>query len=111
MPRKSAQRAFFGAWVFIALLGLVDWVWASAAGLSFVGWGRVGLGLGFLASIALFYGLTGRSRQLYEAGHYTTLWAAFTITAAILTYLTASLKFPLREAEFTRFDAALGFDW
>jgi hypothetical protein len=111
MPRKSAQRAFFGAWAFIALLGLVDWVWASAAGLSFVGWGRAGLGFGFLASIALFYRFTGRSSQLYEASHYTALWTAFTISAAIFTYLTASLKLPLHEVEFARLDAALGFDW
>lgn len=99
------------AWTLVAAVGLIDLVWAHAAGLTFGGWIPVGLALAFLGAVAAIYGYTGRSERLADAGNYAALWVAFSIVGAILTYLAATLNFPLRDTEFSAIDSALGFHW
>jgi hypothetical protein len=43
--------------------------------------------------------------------HYAALWIAFTVTGAVFTYLAASIRLPLRDAELAAVDRWLHFDW
>ncbi len=113
LPISVSDEAakLLSAWALILVLLIIDWSWASRAGLTFVGWESVVPALGFLGSVGVFYDVSGRSRRLAGAGHYTTLWVAFSAVGCILTYLVVTLRMPLRDAEFAAIDAALGFDW
>lgn len=94
-----------------AVLGGLDWIWAERTGLAFVGWRRVICGLIFLLAVGGFYGYSGRSRRLADAGNYAALCVAFSALGAVLTYLAATFAMPLRDAEFAAIDAAMGFHW
>lgn len=99
------------AWLLILIVGVIDLIWCSAVGLNFSGWGSVLLTLGFLGAVALIYGYAGRSARLGEVGNYAALWVAFSVVGTILTYLAATLNFPLRDSELSAIDSALGFHW
>lgn len=99
------------AWLLILVVGVIDLIWCSAVGLNFSGWGSVLLTLGFLGAVALIYGYAGRSARLGEVGNYAALWVAFSVVGTILTYLAATLNFPLRDSELSAIDSALGFHW
>jgi hypothetical protein len=66
---------------------------------------------GFLVAIGFFYGSIRRNAQLADMALWGALVAAFSVTAAIFTYLTATLPFPLTDSELVRVDAGLGFSW
>ncbi|HVN64274.1 MAG TPA: phosphatase PAP2 family protein [Candidatus Binataceae bacterium] len=99
------------AWVVVAVIGAVDWMWARQTGLSIVAWTRFDLTFGLLVIIGSVYGYSGRDLRLADAGNYAAMWVAFSTCGAILTYLAATPALPLRDAEFARIDASLGFDW
>ncbi len=99
------------AWGCIFLLGAVDLSWANLAGLKFAGWPNVILTVGFLAAIGLYYEYSGRNPRLADVGNYAALWVAFSAAGAIFTYVVATMRMPLQDAEFARIDAALGFYW
>src|SRR2546430_3805872 len=95
----------------IAALGLCDWLWARHAGLSFGHWTQVGVLTGLLLAIGFFYGSIRRNAQLADMALWGALVTAFSIAAAIFTYLTATLPFPLVDSELARIDAGLSFSW
>lgn len=95
----------------IAALGLFDAVWAHHAGLSFGHWIQSAALVAFLVALGFFYGSIRRSQPLSDMALYGALWVVFTFSAAILTYLMATLKFPLCDAELAAIDATLGFSW
>lgn len=57
------------------------------------------------------YSFVFPNRLLAEIMLYFALWAVFPIFGIQLSYLAATLDFPLRDKLFTDWDAALGFDW
>jgi len=60
----------------------------------------------------LFYGSIRRNaQQLADMALWGALVAAFSLAAAIFTYLNATLAFPLVDSELARIDAGLGFSW
>src|SRR5437870_11459105 len=95
----------------IAGLALCDWLWARHAGLSFGHWTQVVVLTGLLLAIGFFYGWIRRNAQLADMALWGALVTAFSIAAAIFTYLTATLAFPLADSELARIDAGLGFSW
>src|SRR2546425_1180345 len=95
----------------IAGLALCDWLWARHAGLSFGHWTQVGVLTGLLLAIGIFYGSIRRNAQLADMALWGALVAAFSVAAAIFTYLTATLAFPLVDSELAGIDAGLGFRW
>src|SRR2546422_5527666 len=95
----------------IAGLALCDWLWARHAGLSFGHWTQVGVLTGLLLAIGFFYGSIRRNAQLADMALWGALITAFSVAAAIFTYLTATLAFPLVDRELVRIDADLGFSW
>ena len=95
----------------IAALAICDWLWARHAGLRFSHWTPFLVLTGFLVAIGFFYGSIRRSAQLADMALWGALVAAFSVTAAVFTYLTATLPFPLTDSELVRIDAGLGFSW
>jgi membrane-associated phospholipid phosphatase len=96
----------------IAALAICDWLWARHAGLTFGHWTRFAVLTGLLLAIGFFYGSIRRNaQQLADMALWGALVAAFSLAAAIFTYLTATLAFPLVDSELARIDAGLGFSW
>jgi len=95
----------------IAALAVCDWLWARHAGLTFSHWTQVVVLTGLLLAIGFFYGSIRRNAQLADMALWGALVAAFSVTAAIFTYLTATLPFPLTDRELVGIDAGLGFTW
>src|SRR2546427_8482132 len=95
----------------IAALAICDWLWARHAGLSFSRWTHVVVLTGLLLAIGFFYGSIRRNAQLADMALWGALLAACSVAAAIFTYLTATLPFPLTDSELVRIDAGLGFSW
>jgi len=95
----------------IAALALCDWLWARHAGLTFSHWTQVVVLTGLLLAIGFFYGSIRRNAQLADMALWGALVAACSVAAAIFTYLTATLGFPLVDSELVTIDAGLGFRW
>src|SRR5437667_8586790 len=95
----------------IAALAICDWLWAGHAGLTFSHWTQVGVLTGLLLAIGFFYGSIRRNPQLADMALWGALVTTFSVAAAIFTYLTATLAFPLVDSELVRIDAGLGFSW
>ena len=95
----------------IAVLAVCDWLWARHAGLTFSHWTQVAGLTGLLLAIGFFYGSIRRNAQLADMALWGALVAAFTLAAAVFTYLIATLGFPLIDSELVRIDAGLGFSW
>ncbi len=117
-PRDNQMRklledpGYIGrAWAAILVVVAVNWFWAERVGLTFTGFVVVGIAIALLAVIGWFYGYTGRDRKLADLGQYCALWLAFPVAVNIYSYVIATLRLPLRDAEFARMDAALGFHW
>jgi len=64
----------------------------------------------FLVMAAIFSTVLPH-RTFAEIALYLALWAVFPIFGIQLSYLAATLDFPLRDTLFTKADALLGFDW
>ncbi|WP_334189104.1 phosphatase PAP2 family protein [Noviherbaspirillum sp.] len=109
LPIKSTPK--IAVTCGIALLGMVDLIWAHYIDLAFHGLSSILGSMLLLALIGVFYDLSGRSKRLSDMGYYAALWTGFSATAVIFTYLTASLNFPLHDALFADLDAKMGFDW
>ncbi len=120
-PRESRARAaaiasrnpeYLGrAWIAIAAVAALEWLWAERVGCTFTGSFALGAAVAILAAIGCFYGFTGRDRKLAELGHYCALWIAFPVAINIYSYLIATLRLPLRDVQLAGMDAALGFHW
>jgi hypothetical protein len=107
---KNVRRLIL-SWAVVAILLAVDLTWARLAGLHFTGWWSVVWTVGFLAGIGFFYQSTGRNARLADVGNYAALWVGFSAAGAIFTYVVATLRMPLWDAQLTALDAAMGFDW
>lgn len=113
--RTGAAPTIFFAWSFVAVLALTDWSLDARAGIGFSGWPRPLAAIALLFGIGLFYKLIGNNNRFANIRHYaallhyTALWIAFALTGAILTYLAASARMPLRDMELYRLDRYLGF--
>jgi PAP2 superfamily protein len=99
------------AWAVILSLAAIDWLWARHAGIEISGIMQAAKGVGIFAVFAFIVDYTGRVRQMAEAAHYVALWISFAVALVIYSYVVATLRMPLRDANFARMDAALGFNW
>jgi membrane-associated phospholipid phosphatase len=98
--------------ILLGLVSLVVFVWNSQVGLRWQPTFLVSSSFSlFLAAIAVFYSTVRRERRLAELALYLGLWFLFPIIITRLTYLGATLKYPLHDKQFADFDASLGFDW
>src|SRR5271170_7301261 len=98
-----------GVWAIVGSFLAIDLIWGTHVGLSIGGWG-VGTGLiGLLLAISAAY--RRRSARLATMAETGALWLAFTATGCVLTYLAATIVWPLQDAVLSRLDHVLGFDW
>jgi len=66
---------------------------------------------GFSALTCFYLIKRPAERKIVEFLLYVSLWQAFPLFAVLLTYLSNTWDFPLRDIVFSRWDAAMGFDW
>ncbi len=104
-------RNRLAAWMLLIMIGLADWIWSTHAGLAFVGWPTFALWFSGVGFVGIFYGVSGRNERLADLGHQIALWLAFSAVGIVFTYDAASLRLPLKDAEFAAIDAAMGFSW
>jgi hypothetical protein len=99
------------AWAVILTLAAIDWLWAWHAGFQIGGMMPAVKGVAMFAAFGFVVDYTGRARPVAEAAHYCALWISFAVALVVFSYVVATLRMPLRDAEFSRMDAALGFNW
>jgi hypothetical protein len=99
------------AWLTLALIGAIDWIWAVRAGFTFEGLPQAIVLVGVLVAIGLFYGYSGRNSRFRDLGHYLALWLAFPVALNIYSYLAATMRFPLCDTQLQALDVSLGFHW
>lgn len=97
-------------WILV-LLGAFDLGLCCLAGYTFTGFFSSVLAIAFTAGIGYSYARNERSTAIAGMGYYAAMWIAFTVLGVIFTYLMALSGLPLFDAQFARFDAAIGFDW
>ncbi|HYM02221.1 MAG TPA: phosphatase PAP2 family protein [Stellaceae bacterium] len=98
-------------WSAILVIGLIDIVWSANSRLTFVGvWPAVAFAAGMIG-LAVWLRLSGRMLPFARMVHYTAMWFCLMGFVGVLSYLAASVGAPLRDDDFARLDAALGFDW
>ncbi len=97
----------------VALILMVDAVWIVLGGFSvLVDSLALAIGLiGALMAVGTFYRRYRKMIEFETACFETALLIAFSLAAAVLSYLVTSLDFPLVDEQLTAADAALGFDW
>ncbi len=105
------RRSTLPLWIAVTLIGLVDAFVSMRLRLVFFDWTRLVLAGAALASLALFYQLSGRSTRLAQAAQWALLWIIFANAGAILTYIAGACGGPPHDAALAALDRALGFDW
>ncbi|MCC8948771.1 phosphatase PAP2 family protein [Bradyrhizobium sp. Arg62] len=100
-----------GLWRIIAAVAAIDATWLRLSGLQ-ISVSPV-MGTGFLALIAFgaVYSTVKPDRHLASFAATSTRLAAFNVVAIVLSYLVASVHFPLVDDTLAATDRALGFDW
>jgi len=106
-----AREGLGWAWLTVALVGAIDSVWAWRIGFHFRGFSLAAVLVGVLLAIGLFYGYSGRNPRFRDLGHYLALWLVFPLTVNIYSYLAATMRFPLCDAQLSALDQSLGFHW
>jgi PAP2 superfamily len=97
------------AWALIAMLAAVDLPWSLIVGLSISGIERPIVVMVGLLSLRAAY--RQRSCMLADTAEAAALWTAFTLAGCILTYLCATVAWPLQDNVLARLDRATTFDW
>lgn len=99
------------AWLTIVSVAVVDSIWAWRLDFHIDGIVQAALLISVLLAIGLFYSNTGRNPRLSDLGHYMALWLVFPVTLNVYSYLAATMRFPLCDAQLSMLDASLGFHW
>ena len=108
-----------------AAVGLIDMIWARAAGLTFGGLAEALLSIAAFLVIGAAWQATGavlgeragaprwvlRLEQLGIGMTYFGTWCAVALAVAVYSYLCGRVGLPFRDAAFADFDRQLGFDW
>ncbi|QXQ06255.1 phosphatase PAP2 family protein [Sphingosinicellaceae bacterium] len=110
--RLAESREWSAIGLAYALVGLVlaiDLVVSVYLGLSIGHWWLPIPLSGSLLILSAAY--RRRSPGIAQTAELGALWIAFIATSCILSYLSATLAFPLKDALLERMDRAIGFDW
>jgi membrane-associated phospholipid phosphatase len=100
-------------WIGLAAIAFLDALLMIAGGFRLMGWGAAAIlaATGAGAALGFVYSAVRPDERLAALGFGGAYLIAYTLAAAILSYLGTSLGRPLLDAEFARLDAALGLDW
>jgi hypothetical protein len=112
--QRQATRSTLGMtreWSWLLALVVVDALWCWRIGMTFSQPGDILLVMAVPILACLGCRWFRRTARLADACEAVGFWIGFMVAGCILTYLFAAWAFPLRDVQFDRFDAALGFDW
>lgn len=109
----GAGRGRRVAWCAILLILLADLVWLSFSSVSVLPLSLLGplAVAGAMAVAAWFYRTQRGELKLADAIECTGQMTGFMAVGALLSYLVATLGFPLQDAAFQAADRSLGLDW
>ena len=101
-------------WKMVAALAALDAAW-----LLFFSHLRIDLpslavvlgGCGGMMGLAWFYAQSGSKTRIVGLLHSISVLLAYSGAAAAFSFLVASLRFPLQDAQLVAMDRMLGFDW
>jgi len=101
------------AWSLIMAILAVDLVWLSRSAISVVPFSLAMPVLAGLAmsAVAAFYRSRRNEAKLADALDTVGQMIAFMVVAALLSYLMATLAFPMQDATLYALDRKLGLDW
>jgi hypothetical protein len=105
------RRQVLVIWTAVTWLSVIDLLLCHRLGLRFHDWSRLALAGGVTAGIALFYQISGRSKRLARAAHWSLLWLIFVNAGTVLIYTAAARGGRVHDATLAAIDTALGFDW
>jgi len=97
----------------VAAFGLLNVLWMFFGDFGFV-WGDLlnpVIGVLILLSISAFYSSYRPVEDFAVVTLWTAILIAFSVVAALSSYLMASLHFSFKDEYMAAFDNALGFDW
>lgn len=98
--------------VLIATVALICVVWNARVGLTWtLSLLTVATPALLFLTVAAFCSVLWPRKPISEIALYFGLYATFGVFALRLTYLTATLDFPLQDKLLASADSALGFDW
>jgi hypothetical protein len=98
-------------WMIIALMGVIDALWAWSLGIRIALSPANIIALGEFLVIGLVYATVRSNQRITVFAVSAAQLMAFTAAAVVLSYLTVTSKFPLIDRHLAAADAALGFDW
>jgi membrane-associated phospholipid phosphatase len=128
-PMTQSRNPMILAWSVVAIFLVVDVIWLPFGRLKFapgtfvlILWIAAIPSAAYFTSTAVAYRLRydksvlGRSLAVFAEGallllRVSAFMIASGITGVTLSYLSASLGLPLRDAELAAIDKAIGFDW
>ncbi len=102
---KGAAGATILLWAAIDVWGV------SRNGLTFLGFGQLVAWLLLIGAVGYFYARNNREMRLADMAYFGALWISMTACGAVATYLVASLRLPLYDAQFVGIDSWFGFNW
>jgi hypothetical protein len=107
----SALSQFPLEWLGLAMICLIDATWAADSGFSVtVSAAAVAIIAAVMAGGIFFHCWYVEPRASLTL-EYFALTFVLTASFAVLSYLSWTLRLPLADAAFLRFDRKLGFDW
>lgn len=99
--------------MLVAVLFVIDIIWMIAAGFTLQVSSIITtlFFMTLLYAVSLYYTVHRPNPQFSTLLNCTLFLIAFTAVFALLSYFSASLNLPLRDAQFAAIDKAMGFDW
>jgi hypothetical protein len=98
-------------WAGLAIVAVIDTIWAKSSGFSFV------VGLRDLAAVLGIFAIGLAFRTLYRdrrgslIAEYCALSLAATGVLGVLSYLCCAISLPPVDSQLLRLDRMIGFDW
>jgi len=98
-------------WAGVALLALIDMVWATRIRFSFAVSLRDVVALSAIFAISLLFRSLYRNRRGSLIVEFCALTIAATCGLQVLSYLCCATSLPLVDSKLVQFDRIIGFDW
>ncbi|MGY4286176.1 membrane-associated phospholipid phosphatase [Bradyrhizobium sp. LM2.7] len=99
------------AWTIIALIAVIDALWAWWIGIGIEPDLKTPISLAMLVLINYFYVAVRPNPRIATLASSAAQLLAFTAVSCVLIYLTVASNFPLIDRYLSGADAAVGFDW
>jgi hypothetical protein len=98
-------------WAVVALVALIDIIWARGVGFSFAMSPRDLAGLAAIFAVGLLFRTLYRDRRGSLIAEFCALTIAAVCVLGVLSYLCCATSLPLVDSKLAHLDRMIGFDW